>query len=533
MKRRLLWGILACLAAGAFAFPARGAVSYVATGTTGVAGTDTGSAPQNCVPGKPSGIQNNDILILVAASRNNTAHTATGWTLVAQGDVGPDRHMSVWWKRTTGTEGTITVGHNATDPIACWVTAFRGALTTASPIDVSSGIVGPSESGSTADIGSVITTQANTMTWSAIAYNQATTYSSPSTPASSFIRTYQATPGTGVITLATSYGARAAAGATPSQTWQFQDPPVGNSIGLLLALKEDPAPAVPGAPGTPTFSATTSTSTMVAWTAATDATSYKVERAPDAAGVPGAFAQIASGVTTTSYSSSGLSAGTKYWYRVRGTNAAGDGAYSGNGTVTTEAAVSTGYQRYSCSAPSGNCFGVRRNGGRVDFGAGSTDYAYSDGTKVIFQDVQIVGTCTGCGGADTDSVVYQFGNARLPDAINSTADCAASFVDIGTSGQRFGQRWTVKMNGWTSGTIVVRGSRSVGTGTISCRIQNLTDSTTLVAFTNVASSTTCTSVEGTTGSLSLTGLKDLACECKSTVATDDASMANCSLILSK
>ena len=41
------------------------------------------------------------------------------------------------------------------------------------------------------------------------------------------------------------------------------------------------------------------------------------------------------------YPDSGLTAGTKYWYRVRGWNAAGDGQYSGNGTVTTASVPGT------------------------------------------------------------------------------------------------------------------------------------------------------------------------------------------------
>jgi len=97
-------------------------------------------------------------------------------------------------------------------------------------------------------------------------------------------------------------------------------------------------PVLPGAPGTPTFTNVLGTGLRVNWTAATGADSYKVERAPDVAGAPGTWAQAASGVTVLHFDDGGLTASTSYWYRVRGTNGAGDGAYSAAGNVTTAAA---------------------------------------------------------------------------------------------------------------------------------------------------------------------------------------------------
>src|SRR6266511_1742411 len=87
---------------------------------------------------------------------------------------------------------------------------------------------------------------------------------------------------------------------------------------------------VPGTPGTPSFSSITGTTLSVSWTAATGATSYKVERGPSSTGP---WTEIA-GVTSP-YPASGLSPGTTYWYQVRGTNAAGDGPTSTQSSVTT------------------------------------------------------------------------------------------------------------------------------------------------------------------------------------------------------
>ncbi len=85
----------------------------------------------------------------------------------------------------------------------------------------------------------------------------------------------------------------------------------------------------PSAPGTPSATATSSSAISLTWTAATDnvgVTGYKVERCLGASCTT--FAQIAT-PTGTSYSDSGLVAGTTYRYRVRATDAAGNlGPYS-------------------------------------------------------------------------------------------------------------------------------------------------------------------------------------------------------------
>ena len=77
-----------------------------------------------------------------------------------------------------------------------------------------------------------------------------------------------------------------------------------------------------GKPNAPTgliVTSTTSTSIALSWADnATDETGYLVERAPDNAGVAGTFAQIASrGANITTYSNTGLTSSTTYWYRVR------------------------------------------------------------------------------------------------------------------------------------------------------------------------------------------------------------------------
>ena len=76
----------------------------------------------------------------------------------------------------------------------------------------------------------------------------------------------------------------------------------------------------------------------LAWTDnSTNETGFKIERAPDSAGVPGTFAQIAAvGTGVTTYQNIGLTGNTKYWYRVRAYNACADSLYSSNASATTQ-----------------------------------------------------------------------------------------------------------------------------------------------------------------------------------------------------
>ena len=102
-----------------------------------------------------------------------------------------------------------------------------------------------------------------------------------------------------------------------------------------LAASVTTVPAPPsGAPGAPTFSAIAATSVAIAWTDTSGATSYRLERAPDASSAPGAWTVIAT-VSVKSYTDRSLAANTRYWYRVRGATAGGDGTYSAESFVIT------------------------------------------------------------------------------------------------------------------------------------------------------------------------------------------------------
>ena len=89
----------------------------------------------------------------------------------------------------------------------------------------------------------------------------------------------------------------------------------------------------PAAPSSLTASAASSTSVTLRWTDnSSNESGFKVERSSD--GVT--FAEIATlGAGTTSYSDSGLTARTSYYYRVRAYNSNANSGFSNTSSVTT------------------------------------------------------------------------------------------------------------------------------------------------------------------------------------------------------
>ena len=105
------------------------------------------------------------------------------------------------------------------------------------------------------------------------------------------------------------------------------------------ATTDDAATTVPGAPTSLTATASGTTTIDLSWTAPADnggsaITGYRIEVSPN--GTSSWTNRVANtGTTTTSYSHTGLSAGTTRHYRVSAINANGTGAASGTDNATT------------------------------------------------------------------------------------------------------------------------------------------------------------------------------------------------------
>ena len=96
------------------------------------------------------------------------------------------------------------------------------------------------------------------------------------------------------------------------------------------------AAVAPAAPSGLSASAASSSQVNLAWIDnSSNETGFKIERSGNGGST---YAQIAT-TTASSYSDTGLAAGTIYYYRVRAYNTAGDSSYSGAATATTQAGV--------------------------------------------------------------------------------------------------------------------------------------------------------------------------------------------------
>jgi hypothetical protein len=99
--------------------------------------------------------------------------------------------------------------------------------------------------------------------------------------------------------------------------------------------------AVPSVPGTPSATAASSSQINLTWGASTAGSSctvsYSVFRSTTSGFTPSTSNQIASGLTATSFSDTGLTAATTYYYKVEASDSFGPSAASAQASATTQA----------------------------------------------------------------------------------------------------------------------------------------------------------------------------------------------------
>jgi endoglucanase Acf2/fibronectin type 3 domain-containing protein len=121
-------------------------------------------------------------------------------------------------------------------------------------------------------------------------------------------------------------------------------------------------------PGTPTGLTATSGNAQVAltWTASSNAASYNVYRGTTAGGE--SATPVATGITSTSYTDTGLTNGTTYYYKVAAVNSTGTSAQSTEATATPAGSTGTsGPVSINCGGSASSPFVAD-----VDFSGGTT-----------------------------------------------------------------------------------------------------------------------------------------------------------------
>jgi Malectin domain/Fibronectin type III domain len=118
---------------------------------------------------------------------------------------------------------------------------------------------------------------------------------------------------------------------------------VNNALVSGIEIDSITSCSAPTAPSGLTATATSSSQISLSWTASSSSCSvtYNVFRSTTSGFTPSSSNQIASGVTPTTYSDTGLAASTSYYYLVEETNSGGTSAASNQATATTT----------SCTAP--------------------------------------------------------------------------------------------------------------------------------------------------------------------------------------
>jgi fibronectin type 3 domain-containing protein len=221
--------------------------------------------------------------------------------------------------------------------------------------------------------------------------------------------------------------------------------------------------AAPAAPTGLTATAASSSQIDLSWTASAGATSYNVKRATVSGGP---YTTIATGVTGTSYSNTGLSAGTTYYYVVSAVNAGGESANSAEASAATRIHIEaetfstqSGVQTETCSDTGGGLdVGYINNADwcsytNVNFGTGSSVFwarvasAGSGGTIEIHLD-SVTGTLAG-----TVSVAATGGWqtwTTVSGSINASGIHTVYLVFTGGSGYLFNFNWFECQSGGAS-----------------------------------------------------------------------------------
>jgi len=132
------------------------------------------------------------------------------------------------------------------------------------------------------------------------------------------------------------------AGATPY--FSFFTPSGGAALFAYLTISATPLGSPPAAP-TGLTAAPGNAQVALNWTGSMGATSYNVYRGTSPGGE--SSSAIATGITSTSYTNTGLTNGTTYYYKVTATNSYGTSGYSNEASATPVTVTTVIYDDFS------------------------------------------------------------------------------------------------------------------------------------------------------------------------------------------
>lgn len=205
---------------------------------------------------------------------------------------------------------------------------YNGALSAGDVYTLATGIPAPATPAAPAMLtAAAVPGNAVNLNWSAVSgatsysIHRATSSSGPFVPIATLVS-------------GTSYSDTAVPANIATGTPYYYLVTAANNGGESAASPQASVTALPPIPATPvTLSAVSNspTSILLNWGAATNAASYTIKRSLTAGGP---YTTVASGLTTTSYTDSGLTSGTTYYYVVSSINAAGESANSSEASDT-------------------------------------------------------------------------------------------------------------------------------------------------------------------------------------------------------
>jgi hypothetical protein len=215
----------------------------------------------------------------------------------------------------------------------------------------------------------------------------------------------------------------------------------GTGTTVRFTVTESAPPIPPAAPIKLSASAVSTSKINLSWTDQSDnETGFRIERSPDGVN----FAQIASvGANVMSYGSTGLGAGTKYYYRVRAYNAVGNSPYTAVASATTRTPTPppTSFPNATNTGPSNRAILVERGSFNVtQEGAVIENFIVRDAGQIIISANNVTLRNFVIENPQTDGAAIKIANGDITGAVIEDGEIFGGRASNGVSGSNYTAR---------------------------------------------------------------------------------------------